>query len=219
MVALPAVEQPVLPGLQAPINTNGNRLLDPDRPVHEWYRFVLSYPAHLVREYLAKLDVLTGTSATRPQLVLDPFCGTGTTLVECKKLGIDAVGIEATPMGAFASATKTDWTADPFALREHSQTLANRVCRQLDALDRSESKPLLDLTEDQWRILSADFISPLPLHKTLTLLNHIRAAKDQRFRRWQELALAKALITEIGNVQFGPEIGCTPPKDDAAVVE
>jgi hypothetical protein len=35
-------------------------------------------------------------------LVLDPFCGTGTTLVECKKKGTSSVGIEAHPMGHFA---------------------------------------------------------------------------------------------------------------------
>ena len=59
-----------------------NKLRQEDRAVHDWYRFVLSYPPHLVRNYLEQL----GVSSTNT--VLDPFCGTGTTLVECKKLGI-----------------------------------------------------------------------------------------------------------------------------------
>jgi len=43
------------------------------------------------------------------QNVLDPFCGTGTTIVECKKLGIPSCGIESNPMAVFASRTKVDW--------------------------------------------------------------------------------------------------------------
>lgn len=50
-----------------------NRMRPDDHPVHDWYRFVLSFPPHLVRDYLDRLGVHTGDT------VLDPFCGTGTT--------------------------------------------------------------------------------------------------------------------------------------------
>ncbi|HEV7126192.1 MAG TPA: DNA methyltransferase, partial [Ktedonobacterales bacterium] len=72
-------------------NSEANKLYPEDRAVHEWYRFVLSFPPHLVREYLQRFKV--GSE----QRVLDPFCGTGTVLVECKKLGIPSVGVEANP--------------------------------------------------------------------------------------------------------------------------
>ena len=73
-----------------------NKLLPEDRPVHDWYRFVLSFPPHLVRDYLDRLGVQSSDT------VLDPFCGTGTTLVECKKSGIASVGLERNPMAHFA---------------------------------------------------------------------------------------------------------------------
>jgi len=42
-------------------------------------------------------------------MVLDPFCGTGTALVECKRNGIPSAGIEANP-----SVTYLDrWQSDP----------------------------------------------------------------------------------------------------------
>ena len=33
-----------------------NRLAPDDRAVHDWYRFILSYPPHLVREYLCRFQ-------------------------------------------------------------------------------------------------------------------------------------------------------------------
>src|SRR5216684_1223024 len=92
------------------VRAKDNRLWPAERAAHDWYRFVLSFPPHLVRTYLDRFGVTAG------QCVLDPFCGTGTTLVECKKLGIASVGIEANPMGFFASSVKTDWTPDPDGL-------------------------------------------------------------------------------------------------------
>jgi tRNA G10 N-methylase Trm11 len=53
---------------------------------------VLSFPLHLVRDYVNRFDVEPDSC------VLDPFCGTGTTLVEYKKLGISTAGVEALPI-------------------------------------------------------------------------------------------------------------------------
>ena len=96
---------------------DSNRLESSDRAAHDWYRFVLSFPPHLVREYINRFEL--GASAC----VLDPFCGTGTTIVECKKIGIASVGVEAHPMSHFASATKIDWSPD----RDKLETIAAAV--------------------------------------------------------------------------------------------
>src|SRR5579859_2559679 len=94
-------------------NLENNRLYAEDRAVHEWYRFVLSFPPHLVRDYLDRFRLKPG------QRVLDPFCGTGTTLVEAKKRGLASVGVEYNPMAAFASTVKVDWRPDPDDLIAH----------------------------------------------------------------------------------------------------
>ncbi|BBO23885.1 MAG: hypothetical protein HND43_03935 [Armatimonadetes bacterium] len=97
-----------------------NKLAPEDRPVHAWYRFVLSFPPHLVDDYLSDFSVKPGMT------VLDPFCGTGTTLVEAKKQGIANVGLEANPMAAFASEVKTDWGVDPGSLREWADRIGRK---------------------------------------------------------------------------------------------
>jgi tRNA G10 N-methylase Trm11 len=68
---------------------NSNTLASEDYAIHSWYRFVLSYPPHLVRKYLSLFDL------PRKAIVLDPFCGTGTTLVEAQRYGFRTIGVDA----------------------------------------------------------------------------------------------------------------------------
>ena len=94
---------------QETANGERNKLAESDRTFHDWYRFVLSYPPHLVRQYLNEFQ-LTGND-----LVLDPFCGTGTTVVEAKLRGIPSVGLEANRFAAFAGSVKVEWDIDAHA--------------------------------------------------------------------------------------------------------
>ena len=202
-----------------------NRLRPEDRAVHGWYRFVLSFPPHLVRDYLDTF----GVDST--QTVLDPFCGTGTTLVECRKLGIPSVGIERNPMAGFASRTKLDWSIDPDALISHARNIAERALDRLREqgiddcgpapLFRTDNAPvavLQTLPADRFGLLLKNSISPLPLHKTLLLLDTLDRHCDGAVHAHQRLALAAALVSEIGNLHFGPEVGVGRIQEDAPVV-
>ena len=105
---------------EPPTTQRPQAVLPSDTRVHDWYTFVLSFPPHLVRHYLESFGV------TKDDVVLDPFCGTGTTLVECKKLRIPSVGVEATPMAAFASDTKVNWKLSPVALLRHADQIGEK---------------------------------------------------------------------------------------------
>ena len=203
--------------------TNGeaNRIDAEDAAVHRWYRFVLSFPPHLVRSYLDKFEIKPG------HVVLDPFCGTGTTIVECKKLGVNAIGVERNPVAFFATVVKTDWEANPNGLLlAHATEIAQRVFAKLEAqglafelnLLNDRHQVLASLPEDLEKLLLRNSISPLPLHKTLTLLEEIEQCSPSRYSDHERLALAKALVGGISNIQFGPEVGVGPPKADAPVV-
>jgi hypothetical protein len=192
-------------------NGSLNRLSDDDTAAHRWYRFVLSYPPHLVRDYLASFG------ATADSVVLDPFCGTGTTVVEAKKQQIQAVGVESHPMAHFASAVKLDWSQSSAALLRHASAVADEAQKAIDA-----GGPLRTLTDEQAGLLLKDSISPLPLHKTLILLaaieRHKRRGSTSRRNDMERLALAKAVVFSISNLRFGPEVGVRGHKDDADVV-
>ncbi|TMA08738.1 MAG: site-specific DNA-methyltransferase [Deltaproteobacteria bacterium] len=206
---------------------DNNKLRAEDHSVHDWYRFVLSFPPHLVRSYLERFGI------TESAIVLDPFCGTGTTLVECKKLGIPSVGIEANPIPCFATRVKVNWEADPGALLKHAKGIAASACKRLalDGLEEYQNMPLFRagkpkmnplslrrLPHEAEALLLTNSISPVPLHRVLVLLESIQEFRHDVLTRYERLALAKALVFEISNLEFGPEVGVGPPKSDAPAV-
>nr|ABC75873.1 M1.BtsI [Parageobacillus thermoglucosidasius] len=73
---------------------------------HGWHRYVGRFPPHLVRALLNYFQ------ADSNDIVLDPFVGSGTTLVECRLLGIPAIGIEICPLSAMISRSKSQYTLE-----------------------------------------------------------------------------------------------------------
>ncbi|MDE2968042.1 MAG: DNA methyltransferase [Chloroflexota bacterium] len=198
-----------LPSEYADTRPSRNQILDDDRPIHDWYRFVLSFPPHLVREYLERFE------ADDDMVVLDPFCGTGTTLVEAKKRGLASIGIEAVPLSAFAAKTKVDWSIDPDQLESDAQIVSDRATER-SHVERDE--PLQCLSPEQSKLLLRNSISPLPLHRAMLLIDAIDSLGGP-CAPYLRLAVARELPTRIGNLRFGPEIGLGEIKEDAPVVD
>ena len=207
-------------------NALRNQTLESDRAFHSWYQFVLGYPPHLVRYYIYKFGI------TNAHLVLDPFCGTGTTNVECKKLGIANVGLEANSMAFLASKVKTDWDISTSNIQEAFRDVIATAVTTFERNGFSENVSLFiapktgrlihsipQLTEDEIKILPKDFISPLPLKKVLILRESIRRVDDERIRNLFLLALASLTVNYASNVAFGPEIYTTKLKQTVDVLD
>lgn len=202
-------------------NGNANKIDQQDRAFHEWYRFVLSFPPHLVQEYIE--DFGLGDQS----VILDPFCGTGTTLVESKLKGISSFGTEANPFAHFATLVKTDWEIDPDLLYSQSYEVAEIA---LDILRRQgiddaipfdgniSDLPLRQLSPEQNKLILSGSISPIPLHKALVLLECLERYKTERAYHHQLLAIASILVFTASNLHFGPEVGVGQPKVDAPVI-
>jgi hypothetical protein len=215
------------PPLPAPIpqgnGSQSNLLSSADRAFHDWYRFVLSYPPHLVRNYLQEFDF--GPDHT----VLDPFCGTGTTVVEARLNHVHSVGVEANPFAHFAGSVKVDWAVDPDQLMNCALDIAEATAMTLQGQSISDDPSpaqttgypvtsLRTLEPARAKLLIKDSISPLPLHKTLVLLEHVNVYAAACGYNHLRLALANALVNKISNLRFGPEVGVGKQKEDAPVI-
>ncbi len=214
----------VLPASKTDTRNDQNKLRPRDRVIHDWYRFVLSFPPHLVQDYLDRFNI--GSS----HIVLDPFCGTGTTPVECKKNGVESIGIEPNPMAYFASVVKTTWDVNPSSVKDFTDAVVHWTNARLSEEDidcwndhtlfsqnGKTQTPLKGLEPEQEKLLLKNSISPVPLHRTLVLLDAIDKHGDSQLQCYGRLALAHALVHSIGNLKFGPEVGVGRIKKDAPV--
>ncbi len=70
-----------------------------DARIHRWVPWIAGYSKHFVEDALSRFMPQRG-------VVLDPFSGVGTTLVEADLAGHQAIGFEINPYAAFACRTK-----------------------------------------------------------------------------------------------------------------
>jgi DNA methylase len=201
-------------------NSEKNRLDKSDREFHDWYRFVLSYPPHLVRQYIQEFNL------TCRDVILDPFCGTGTTLIEAKLQNIPSIGIEANNFAHFASSVKLDWDVSPTELIDVATKIEFNSLKVLEKQGISDSPDtnsisnveLKSLNDEQEKLVLKNSISPLPLHKALVLLDQINKYKTTVFYKYLALAFGNSLVYGISNLRFGPEVGVGKLKVDTAVI-
>jgi hypothetical protein len=69
-------------------------------PYHRWIRYREGYAGELVKEILHRYP------PPDQSIVLDPMCGSGSTLVACNESGIPSIGIDVSPFAVAASACK-----------------------------------------------------------------------------------------------------------------
>lgn len=185
---------------------------------HRWYRFVLAYSDKLVADLLGRYDIGSGSR------VLDPFCGTGTTLIATKAAGIDAIGIDSNPAAAYASAVKTDWSVPSSDVTEAVRKLKRRFGRFRSVYDPdrgSDAKLIKELRSYLSRsvvldrveyfedsgMLKRNWMFEQPMLQSFALLHMIETSEAQeKVTRLLRLLLAAAVQESVANISFGPEL-------------
>ncbi len=171
---------------------------------------VLGYPDHLVA---ALFELLSVNAASR---VLDPFCGSGTTLVECMKRGIPSTGIDANPVAVLAATAKTTWNLSPDRLL----TIADRVASRAETIlshEVFEDDPTYEYIVHSG-MLKRGWISRKPLEKALAIKRALIVdTATTRYKRLLQLCLLSEIVYRAANVKFGPEIYCSKKKRDVAL--
>ncbi len=73
---------------------------DKDKPIYRWHSYKHSFSKELVDNFIEEFNL------NKNSFVLDPFVGSGTTLLACKEQGINGVGYDISPFAVFLTKTK-----------------------------------------------------------------------------------------------------------------
>ena len=180
--------------------------------IHNWYRITLGFSDQLVSGLLDKFEVESG------QWVLDPFCGSGTTLVECKKRGVNSIGIDANPSSFFASKVKVNWGLNISKILQFAMQIEGEYKKEIKNSSSYKADPTFTYLSESG-MLERGWISPKPLKKSIVLKRAISTINlPLKYRELYFLALVDEVVTDASNIKFGPQPYCSDPKDDVDVL-
>jgi hypothetical protein len=78
-----------------------------DVPFHKWFRYREGFAGRLIEELIKMSDV------KKDEMIIDPFCGSGTTPVVAAMNGYSGFGVDVNPLSAFVSNVKMrEYSAD-----------------------------------------------------------------------------------------------------------
>ena len=76
--------------------------LNKSSKIHNWLKYKEGFSSELVNMLLDEMSIPSGG------VVMDPFAGSGTTLIECMMLGINSIGCDVMPISEVAVNAKAD---------------------------------------------------------------------------------------------------------------
>lgn len=155
-------------------------------PVHRWFRYSAGFSAQWVEGVIKEF---------KPRLVLDPFAGSGTTLLAADSCGVHSVGFESHPFVSRVAEGKIGWDLDAGELQARTMELLSAVSGAPDA--EVEAAPEL----------IRKCYSPDALSELLGLRNalgNLRQGSSDKVHRAQWLALTGILRSTsfVGTAQW-----------------
>ena len=192
---------------------------------HNWYNFVLGYSPEFP-DYILKKERVTSK-----KLVVDPFLGSGTTMICCKVQGIPSAGVEANDYFAFAARTKLNWDLDSRVLRVIQSKLLKTLETKFSDFDwkdgqtaKSIGKKLIDPVDyakkNRPGALVERYISDevfVKVHIIKTELTKIKWPSEG-IKDFFHLAFTSSILP-VSNIRYGPGFGVIKPRRNINVFE
>lgn len=182
------MSQPLLP-MDVPVARRGGNsttFVDNMRlPVHRWFRYSAGFSAQWAQSVIAE-------SGARK--VLDPFGGSGTTVVAAEASGVEGIGVDVHPFVSRVAKAKLAWRADPGVLLKRAKQVRLEAEKGLPVKlpsapliakcfpERAALEDLLRVRDAVWFQRAGDEYDEL---LWLALVSIIRACSPAGTAQWQ----------------------------------
>ncbi|MBI4557845.1 MAG: site-specific DNA-methyltransferase [Candidatus Hydrogenedentes bacterium] len=167
-------------------------------PVHRWVPWIAGYSASFVDDVI--FTYLNGASKG---VILDPFCGVGTTLLQAVLHGHDAIGFEINPYAALAARAKL--SAIQIDLEELDEVLAAMQHSSRRWLNGG-STPLRPPEGFKSRL---PFFSPQVERQVLSALRFMARIESKNIADLFRVAFG-AVMVSFSNYTYEPSLGSRP---------
>ncbi len=163
--------------------------------IHKWYDYLEDFPYSLIEDKIKEYKIKHNS------LVVDPFVGSGTTLVSANMFHCNSVGFDANPLMTFISEVKTTWDFDLTLYKKQVIKVAEQFLEKIHDYDSLKLKKgfLVNMPRkelNQW-------LSP-SLQKEVNLLkNLIDEISDKKIKNLLLLAMSKSCL-DASYVSFCP---------------
>jgi len=162
-------------------------------PVHRWVPWIAGFSSDFVHGIIEEELSASG-------LVLDPFAGVGTTLVEAAVMGCDAIGFEINPYAVLATRVKLGARrANPDDLQEQIDRFEEFYSNRVDNYDPESTPPSGFNTR-------AEFYAPEVERKVLIYWDFVDTIQDDDLRDFFRVAFASKMIA-FANYSYEPSLG------------
>lgn len=126
------VQIPLFPEAATPRHTertSGSFADNMSLPIHRWFRYSAGFSAAWAEA------VILCESRGREVRVLDPFAGSGTTLVAAEQCGVESWGIDPHPFVARIAQAKLSYRSSPIEYLRRAENVLVTAKRQTPSLD------------------------------------------------------------------------------------
>lgn len=159
-------------------------------PIHRWFRYSAGFSAEWAEE-----TVNAYRSRTNSEIhVLDPFAGSGTTLLACDKLGVASYGYESHPFIYQIASCKLLWPSDAEEFLDTAHAILARA--QADTSDRGDYPSIVLKCYDEKNLTEIDHLKkaleahPAPRSAAwklswLAFVSMLRASSHAGTATWQ----------------------------------
>lgn len=151
-------------------------------PTREYTHCYHDYPARMIPQIAAKLLDLFGAGA---QTLFDPYCGTGTSLVEGSLRGINVLGTDINPLARLIAQAKTTLFELP-AVQHH-------LGRFLKFAQESQPNPLTELPIIEGVSRLEFWFKPAVVEQLLRLQNFINQIPDEKIKLFFWVAFSETV--------------------------